>query len=533
LSRSAVPGSLVNEPIEQSQLSQEALKLSVEADRAEGYSEPHAAQVADLAERLGIEFGLRGSDLTSLRLAAFAHDWGSRLVRVQNLLAPSRLDWRERLDMWRHPILGEQLAAEHGLPRYAQLLIRWHHESWNGLGYPDGLAGEAIPIGSRILRAVDSYYAMTSDRPYRPRLEKAVALKTLADLAGIEFDPQVASRLAALMRDEPECADTPETESDAGGATFSARMSSSASSRTSWLGFELSVLRRLKFMSIALPFACTPDLGWYLKFWGKEVDCNDLRQSAWWTLRALVENSYEGLGEEDISRLLANDWPEQSSLRNEALGVFLSEPDALWFDRLWLRLQETEQEYKRASGYLHGLSVAHYVNSFDAQTHGLRRPLSEVFVTLWQRGREIIDNGKTNKCSNREAGEFISEARSDVMFTRFPDPRGLGRLTRTNAWLEEVWVRGEPESWEEMVASRRGKLGGTMISKQRYLELIGGFLARAEHIPKWAIAHADEGFLTVSELVATVKTFRPVEAVYSKDFSSVLVGRHAYVIVAG
>ncbi len=213
MSRPAVPGNLVNEPIEQSQLSQEALKLSVEADRAEGYSEPHAAQVADLAERLGIEFGLRGSDLTSLRLAAFAHDWGSRLVRVQNLLAPSRLDWRERLDMWRHPILGEQLAAEHGLPRYAQLLIRWHHESWNGLGYPDGLAGEAIPIGSRILRAVDSYYAMTSDRPYRPRLEKAVALKTLADLAGIEFDPQVASRLAALMRDEPECADTPETES--------------------------------------------------------------------------------------------------------------------------------------------------------------------------------------------------------------------------------------------------------------------------------------------------------------------------------
>src|SRR5262249_45312398 len=162
--RPAVPGNATRSADE---LSQETLKLSAEADRSEGYVEPHAAEVAELSERVGADFGLRGSDLTSLRLAALAHDWGSRLVRVQNLLAPSRLDWRERLDMWRHPILGEQLAAEHGLSRHAQLLVRWHHESWNGLGYPDGLAGEAIPIGARIIHAVDSYCAMTSERPYR------------------------------------------------------------------------------------------------------------------------------------------------------------------------------------------------------------------------------------------------------------------------------------------------------------------------------------------------------------------------------
>src|SRR5262252_7266389 len=205
----AATGELADGRLVPAQLSQEAMKLSAEADRAEGFTEPHSAQVADLAERLGAEFGLRGSDLISLRLAGFAHDWGSRLVRVQNLLSPARLDWRERLDMWRHPILGEQLAAEHGLPRHAQLLVRWHHESWNGLGYPDGLAGEAIPIGARIIRAVDSYFAMTSDRPYRPKVEKTVALKTLADLAGIEFDPMVAKHLAALVRNEPECADLP------------------------------------------------------------------------------------------------------------------------------------------------------------------------------------------------------------------------------------------------------------------------------------------------------------------------------------
>jgi hypothetical protein len=528
LGQSAAPGNVVNDTDE---LSQETLKLSAEADRAEGYAEPHAAQVAALSHRLGADFGLRGSDLASLRLAAMAHDWGSRLVRMQNLLAPSRLDWRERLDMWRHPILGEQLAAEHGLPRYAQLLVRWHHESWNGLGYPDGLAGEAIPIGARIIHAVDTYYAMISDRPHRPRLEKAVALKALSDLSGIEFDPQVTSRLAEVVRDEPECSETPQTE--ASGVEENTHTFRSGGSNSSWLGFELSVLRRLKFRSIALPFARTPDLGWYLKFWGKEVICNDLLRSAWWSLRALIESSREVLSAEDLRSLLENGRPYDDSLSNESLRDYLSEPDALWFDRLSRRLEESEHEYIRAAGYLHGLSVARYVNSFDASTHGLRRPLSEVFVTLWQRGREIIDNGQANRCSNSEAAEFIAETRADVMFARFPDPRGLGRLTRTSTWFEEIWVRGEPRSWDEMVAARRGKLGGTMISKQRYLELIGGFLTRAEHIPRWAIAHADEGFLTVGELVAAVKALRPVAAVYSKDFSSVIGGRHAYVIVTG
>src|SRR5262249_19570626 len=180
-----------------------------------------------------------------------AHDWGSRLVRVQNLLSPSRLDWRERLDMWRHPILGEQLAAEHGLSRHAQLLVRWHHESWNGLGYPDGLAGEAIPNGARIIHAVDSYCAMTSERPYRTRLEKEVALKAVADLAGIEFDPQIASRLAALVREEFERIDNPESEVEAAEVSPSALAAlRPAAPTTSWLGFELSVLRRLRFRSI-------------------------------------------------------------------------------------------------------------------------------------------------------------------------------------------------------------------------------------------------------------------------------------------
>jgi hypothetical protein len=104
--------------------------------------------------------------------------------------------------LWRHPILGEQAAGELKLPRHSQLLIRWHHEWWNGGGYPDGLAGKAIPLGARILRAVDSYFALISDRPHRGRFDRIEAEQIIADLAGIEFDPQVVKLLLLVLAEE-------------------------------------------------------------------------------------------------------------------------------------------------------------------------------------------------------------------------------------------------------------------------------------------------------------------------------------------
>jgi hypothetical protein len=82
------------------------------------------------------------------------------------------------------------------------LPIRWHHEWWNGGGYPDGLAGEAIPPGARILRAVDSYFALISDRPHRRRFDRIEAEQIIADLAGIEFDPRVAKLLLQVLAEE-------------------------------------------------------------------------------------------------------------------------------------------------------------------------------------------------------------------------------------------------------------------------------------------------------------------------------------------
>ncbi len=177
-------------------------KLAVETDRIEGYNEPHAIVIARLSEKLGAMMGMHGSDLTSLKFAALAHDLGERQTKRNYLLRPDALTWEERLDLWRHPILGEQAAAELRLPRHAQLLIRWHQEWWNGQGYPDGLAGEAIPLGARILRAVDSYHALTCKRPYRDAYDPQEAEQMLADLAGLEFDPLVVKYLLTALVDE-------------------------------------------------------------------------------------------------------------------------------------------------------------------------------------------------------------------------------------------------------------------------------------------------------------------------------------------
>jgi HD-GYP domain-containing protein (c-di-GMP phosphodiesterase class II) len=178
------------------------LKIAIEIDRVEGYSEPHAIAIARMAEKVGARMGLHGIDLSALKFAALVHDVGERAMKRNYLLRPGALNWEETLDLWRHPILGEQAAGELKLSRQTQLLIRWHHEWWNGGGYPDGLSGAAIPPGARILRAVDSYFALIANRPHRQRFERIEAEQIVSDLAGIEFDPQVAKLLLQVLADE-------------------------------------------------------------------------------------------------------------------------------------------------------------------------------------------------------------------------------------------------------------------------------------------------------------------------------------------
>ncbi|MCA1567779.1 MAG: HD domain-containing protein [Acidobacteria bacterium] len=173
-------------------------RLAEEADEFEGYAHPHAERIAALSSELAKLFGLGRADRASLRLAALAHDLGEMAMKRDYIRRAAPLTFEERLDLARHPVIGEQEAARAGADRGAQLLVRWHQEWWNGAGYPDALARENIPLAARILRVADAYAALTDARPYRPALTEADARRHLTEWAGLEFDPQVVRAFLTL-----------------------------------------------------------------------------------------------------------------------------------------------------------------------------------------------------------------------------------------------------------------------------------------------------------------------------------------------
>ena len=108
----------------------------------------------------------------------------------------------QRIDLQRHPVIGEQETAKLGLPRGVQLIIRLHHEWWNGSGYPDGLETEQTPLAARILRVADTYSALTCARPFRAAMSGDEAKKYLVEWAGIEFDPVIVKAFLEIVRQE-------------------------------------------------------------------------------------------------------------------------------------------------------------------------------------------------------------------------------------------------------------------------------------------------------------------------------------------
>ena len=179
-------------------LDERVVKIAAEIDGFEGYARAHAARIAALANALAREFNFAAHDRFSLRQAALVHDIGEFSMKREYIKINRRLYDGERLDMQRHAVIGEQEAAKRGLNRAVQLLVRWHHEWWNGFGYPDALTREQIPLAARILRVADTYAAMTDDRPYRTALPDAEAKRYLIEWSGIEFDPRVVKRFLAL-----------------------------------------------------------------------------------------------------------------------------------------------------------------------------------------------------------------------------------------------------------------------------------------------------------------------------------------------
>lgn len=175
------------------------LQLSAAADEFEQYAHPHAARISAIADRIAETLHMAPQDRRSLRNAARMHDLGEVAMEREYIQRAGPLTAEERIDLARHPVIGEQEAARASADRAIQLLVRWHHEWWNGSGYPDALRQTEIPLGARILRVADSYAAMTDNRPYRNAMTEDQAREQIIEGAGIEFDPDVVTVLLSLQ----------------------------------------------------------------------------------------------------------------------------------------------------------------------------------------------------------------------------------------------------------------------------------------------------------------------------------------------
>ena len=173
-------------------------QLAKTTDKFERYENAHAQRIADIADEIACVFHLARHDRGSLYAAALLHDLGEVAMERDYIQATNALSEDERIDLARHPVIGEREASRVGADRAAQLLVRWHHEWWNGLGYPDALSREEIPLAARILRVADSYAALTDVRPFRPALSEEEARRELIDRAGIELDPAVVKVFLSL-----------------------------------------------------------------------------------------------------------------------------------------------------------------------------------------------------------------------------------------------------------------------------------------------------------------------------------------------
>lgn len=184
---------------------QEALYLAVletmarTIDARDPYTAGHSQRVAGFAVAIGGRLGLDAGALRALERAGLMHDIGKIGVADAVLRKPGPLTADERAEMERHPLLGFDLLRALSFLVEELPMIRGHHERWDGRGYPDSLAGEAIPLGARILAVADAFDAMTSDRPYRPGMALAEARSRMAAASGSQFWPPAVSAFFAAL----------------------------------------------------------------------------------------------------------------------------------------------------------------------------------------------------------------------------------------------------------------------------------------------------------------------------------------------
>ena len=164
----------------------------------------HLSEVARLARAVGHRLGLSGGTLDAIVRAAELHDLGKMAIPDSILNKPAPLDDQEWEFMHRHTLIGERILAAAAALVPVAALVRSSHERFDGDGYPDGLTGDDIPLGARIVFACDAFHAMTSDRPYDRAVTPQAALAELKRCAGTQFDPEIVTVLSEVILGDPE-----------------------------------------------------------------------------------------------------------------------------------------------------------------------------------------------------------------------------------------------------------------------------------------------------------------------------------------
>jgi len=188
-----------------SDLMEEIIKWSELSDEYE-QSKGHARRVADICLQIGERYGLSKDELYALECAALLHDIG-QIDNFDFIKEQRELNLSEKISLEEHPLIGEKMVKQIADIGNACYWVRWHHERWDGLGYPDKISEEMIPLPARILAVADTYDSLTHDRPYRKAISHENAIAEIQKMAGIMFDPNVVQVFLSIDS-APEIANT-------------------------------------------------------------------------------------------------------------------------------------------------------------------------------------------------------------------------------------------------------------------------------------------------------------------------------------